>query len=373
MKFAIFTHVIHQEREGKYYAYSPYVREMNLWLKHVNEVDLVAPRSRFAKIPGSSYFGEAYIHTNLSFTKIPSFNILNLKSVLKSIVKIPVTFYEIFKVMHRADHLHIRCPGNVGLLALIAQIFFPGKPKTVKYAGNWNPKASQPWSYKLQKWILGNTFLSRNIKVLVYGEWKNQTENIVPFFTASFSEVESGFVIKEFKPPYEFIYSGNLVPGKGLKKTIFLIKSLRDFGLNCKLEIYGDGIMENKLMQMVQELRLEQNIVFRGRVNLEELKQAYLKAHFSVLLSKSEGWPKALAEAMFFGCVPISTAVSCVPWMLANGERGIIIEPDASRAAEKISNFLLSSPDLAEKSRMAQEWSQNFTLEKFSAEIKKIL
>lgn len=371
MKFAIFTHVIHHEHNGKYYAYGPYVREINLWLRYVDEVYVVAPRSKTSKTSGK---GEKYVHHNLNFTEIYSFNLLRLIEFLKSLVKIPVIFFKILGVMCRADHLHIRCPGNIGLLAVIAQIFFPKKPKTVKYAGNWDPGARQPWTYNLQKWILSNTFLSRNIKVLVYGEWKNQTRNIVPFFTASFSEGEREIVLKDFKPPYQFIYSGNLVEGKGLKETIDMMKSLREFGLNCKLDIYGDGVMENRLMQMVQELELDQIIVFKGRVNLEELKQAYRKAHFSVLLSKSEGWPKAIAEAMFFGCVPIGTSVSCVRWMMGEGERGIIIKnPEGSRVAKKISKLLPSSGELVEKSRKAQQWSQNYTTEKFSSEIKKML
>ena len=44
-----------------------------------------------------------------------------------------------------------------------------------------------------------------------------------------------------------------------------------------------------------------------------------------ILPSKSEGWPKAIAEGMFFGCIPIATPVSCVPWMLADGSRGILV------------------------------------------------
>lgn len=372
MNFAIFTHVIHEKFEGSFYAYSPYVREMNLWLKYVEKVEIIAPKAKL-KTSDVSSLGEAYIHPNLKFTEVSSFNLLNLKAFLKSIVQIPGIFYKILGVMYRADHLHIRCPGNIGLLAVIAQIFFPGKPKTVKYAGNWNPETKQPWTYRLQKWILSNTFFSRNVKVLVYGEWKNQSGNIMPFFTASFSEVEREYFIKDFKPPYQFIYTGNLVPGKGLKKTIILIDSLRKLGLDCKLQIYGDGVLEENLIQMVKKLELEKNVEFIGRVNLQNLKQAYRKAHFSILLSKSEGWPKALAEAMFFGCVPIGSAVSCVPWMLGFGTRGVVLENGLQVATEEISGFLKETSELAIKSKNAQAWSQLYTVEKFEDEIKKLL
>lgn len=76
------------------------------------------------------------------------------------------------------------------MLGCLVQIFFPKKIKTAKYAGNWDPEAKQPLSYRIQRWVLSNTFLTRNIQVLVYGEWKQQTKNIKPFFTATYSKSE---------------------------------------------------------------------------------------------------------------------------------------------------------------------------------------
>src|SRR5690606_5258950 len=119
--------------------------------------------------------GLAYEHSPLSFTRVPAFDLLSPKGIIAALFKIPVMCFRMLKVMNRADHLHLRCPGNIGLLACILQVFFPGKRKTAKYAGNWDPEAKQPWTYKLQRWILSNTFLTRNMTVLVYGGWPGQT------------------------------------------------------------------------------------------------------------------------------------------------------------------------------------------------------
>ena len=43
MKFCIITHVPHGYFNANYFAYSPYVREMNIWIKYVDEIVLVAP------------------------------------------------------------------------------------------------------------------------------------------------------------------------------------------------------------------------------------------------------------------------------------------------------------------------------------------
>ena len=439
MRFAIFTHVEHQERKGRYYAYAPYVREMNLWLKHVDEVEVVAPQ---APKGGDSLFGQDYIHSNLFFTSITALNLLSIFSTSKAFLKIPSIIFEIVGAMRKADHLHLRCPGNVGLLACICQIFFPGKPKSAKYAGNWDSEAKQPWTYRLQKWILSNTFLTRNMQVLVYGDWPDQFRNIKPFFTASFSEKEKAEVCKKtFSGAFTFLFVGNLVEGKRPLEAVKLVEELQNKNqqrlevpiksrelVNVRLEIYGDGPERHKLEKYVKDHKLEDLMFFHGSRPLEELKAAYQNAHFVILPSKSEGWPKAIAEGMFFGCIPIATPVSCVPWMLGSppapeggaknysfGKRGILIEEfdtfqksrqfeyfstspqgelknvsrtgfsetlevtnkewseDREQEVEKILNLLSDQERMKKMSEEAKKWSQEYTLEKFEAAIQEIL
>lgn len=404
MKFTVFTHVIHKASDKEYLAYSPYVREMNIWLKQVEEVEVVGSRRPGAlekgglgdEVPGRRREeGIAYEHSHLSFTEVPSFDLLSLSSSIKSTVKIPFIFFKIMGAMKRADHLHLRCPGNVGLLACICQIFFPKKTKTAKYAGNWDPQAKQPWTYKLQKWILSNSFLTRNMKVLVYGEWAGQTKNVQPFFTASFSEKEKAEVQKKiFSGPFTFLFVGNLVEGKRPLEAVKLVQELMvnrkstDSEICACLEIYGDGPERENLTKYVRENGLEEVVRLHGSRSLEELKAAYQKAHFVILPSRSEGWPKALAEGMFFGCIPIATPVSCVPWMLGDGARGVLLSnPERegrkkklsvvscqfSEDVEKVENLLKNPQEMKKMSLAAKEWSQQYTLEKFEAAIREVL
>lgn len=388
MLFTVFTHVEHQKKGKIYCAYSPYVREMNLWLKHVDRVEVIAPYSEM-DLNGTT----EYEHSEFYFSEIPGFNLLSLKGVFQSFFKIPFIGWRLIKNMRRADHIHLRCPGNIGLIACICQIFFPNKPKTAKYAGNWDPKAKQPWSYNLQKWILSNTFLTRNMKVLVYGEWSQQSTNIKPFFTASFSEKDISQVTeKSFREPLLFLFIGNLVAGKRPLEAIRLIENLNSsIGSDVnqetpvKLEIYGDGPEKDSLDEYCRLNNLQQQVNFKGVQSLETLKEVYQRAHFVILPSKSEGWPKAIAEAMFFGCIPIATPVSCVPWMLGDGSRGILLSDLAndqwakakgseySVDIEKIESLLADPKRMKKMSEEARKWSQQYTLEKFEAAIQGML
>jgi hypothetical protein len=45
MKFLIISHALHKKHDSRFFAYEPYGREMNLCLKQVDEVLIVAPKS----------------------------------------------------------------------------------------------------------------------------------------------------------------------------------------------------------------------------------------------------------------------------------------------------------------------------------------
>lgn len=379
MKFCIITHVQHIKKDNKYYAYAPYVREMNIWLQNVDNVIIVAPlvSKEIATID------LAYEKEKIAFQPVSEFDVVSLKNSLKSIIVIPKILFTIFKAMKSADRIHLRCPGNMGLLACFIQILFPEKQKTAKYAGNWDPKSKQPWSYRLQKWILSNTFLTRNMQVLVYGDWPNQTKNIKSFFTATYNENEirensviakSRTPITQISLPTKFLFVGTLSEGKQPLYAIKLIESLIGMDKKVILELYGDGVLRNDLEQYVHEKKMEKSVVFRGNQTKETLKQAYQNFHFLILPSKSEGWPKAVAEAMFWGCIPVTTPVSCVPYMLADGKRGILLQENLEKDAQTVLGFIeMSDEKLDKMSKEAQKWSQQFTIEKFEKEIKKLI
>ena len=242
MTFAIITHVPHILEQNQYFAYAPYVREINVWAKYVDKLVIVAPISESKKTP----IDINYEHNNIDFIAIESFDVLSLKSIIKSILKIPKISWQIFSVMQKVDHIHLRCPGNIGLLGSLIQILFPKKMKTAKYAGNWDSKSKQPFTYRLQKWILSNTFLTRNMQVLVYGDWEGSSENIKPFFTATYLESDKATVIqRDFKSQIRFVFVGALVSGKRPLFAIQLVEMLHKKGYNVALELYGEGFERN--------------------------------------------------------------------------------------------------------------------------------
>lgn len=370
MKFLIITHTPHKRFHEQLYAYEPYVREMNLWTQFVSETRVVTPISNATPRP----IDAAYKSKNISAVSIPQFNFVSASQALKSLFKIPIILFRIFQQCYWADHIHLRCPGNVALLGCLVQIFFPKKMKTVKYAGNWDPNSKQPRTYRWQKNIISNTFLTRNCKVLVYGEWLGATKNIHPFFTASYQEKEiTEFIKPTLDKKIQFLFVGALTQSKQPILSIKAVEELTKKGLHAELSIFGNGAEYDHLQSYIEENNLQNIVTLHGNQEKSVVKKAFQKAHFLIFLSKSEGWPKVVAEAMFWGCIPIASKVSCVPHMLGYGARGALVNFELNEIVDSIKKYVENKEEYQETRQNAEDWSRKYTLEHFSSEIKKLI
>ncbi|RZJ70869.1 glycosyltransferase family 4 protein [Flavobacterium sp.] len=370
MKFAIITHTPHKKYEDRYFGYGPYVREMNVWGEFVDEVEIVAPLRQ----ADPNAIDLAYSSKNIRFTAIPGMDLLSAKSFFKAVLSLPIVFFRIVSAMRRADHIHLRCPGNIGLVGCVAQIFFPSKPKTAKYAGNWDPKAAQPRSYRVQKWLLNNTLLTKNMQVLVYGKWEGSSKNIKPFFTATYRDDDKQPIAPRiFSDGIRLLFVGSLAAGKRPSYAIELTKSLREKGIDATLDLFGEGKERPDLENYISDNKLSDYIRLRGNHAEPEIREAYKNSHFLLLPSKSEGWPKVVAEAMFWASVPVSTRISCVSWMLGQGERGVLLDLDLDKDVEKISGLVGNPEKYAKMAANALNWSREYTLDEFRNAIKKLV
>ena len=368
--FLVITQVVHKQNGEGIYAYSPYVKEMNIWFKHVNNILVIAPIE--SKLPGSidiAYEG------NITFWAVPTLNFASAKSIIKSVISLGLISFKIFSGMQRSEHIHLRCPGNMGFLGSMIQAFFPNKKKTAKYAGNWDWNSRQPLSYRLQQQILRNIQFTKNIQVLVYGDWK-ETLNIKPFFTASYSEnLAQSIITKELssEETVRCLFVGTLSSGKNPLMTVQTSEKLLLKGYKVQLDIYGEGEQREVLTHYIEKQNLLPHINLHGNVTQEKLISAYQEAHFLLFASKSEGWPKAVAESMFWGCVPVTTAVSCVPEMVDYGTRGVLVNEDADTMVTAVVGLVEDNAKYLAMVKNGQEWSRQFTLERFEAEITQLL
>ena len=370
MKFLIVSNAPIIQKQKSSFAYGPYVKEMKIWASYADEVAFCCPQW---ENENGLLVSEIPFRFHRIF-RLSDFDIKSHKSIFKAFIQIPLNFLILFKAMFWSDHIHLRCPGNVGLLASIVQILFPWKKKTAKYAGNWDPKSQQPWSYKMQRKILSNTFLTRNMKVIVYGEWPNQSENIKPFFTATYDAGQIVPIVeRKFDGKINFLFVGMLSSGKRPLYAVKIVEELYKNGYDVHLDILGEGNEKDEIIRYCAENNLGEYVILLGNRDSQAVKELYQSTHFLILPSKSEGWPKVIAEAMFWGCVPLSTAVSCVPYMLDNGNRGGILALELEKDVKMIADLLKNQKKYHQLSQEASLWSRKYTTDYFESEIAKLV
>jgi glycosyltransferase involved in cell wall biosynthesis len=368
---AIISHVPHHEWEGRVYAYGPYAREVEVWAELFPQVVIAAPLRHEAP-PGDAI---PFSHGNIFLQPQLETGGDNLLAKARQLLTVPRHLWRLRTVMRRADAIHVRCPGNLGLLGcLLAPCF--RKPRVAKYAGQWTDYPGEPRPWRWQKALLRSRWWKA--PVLVYGQWPDQPRHIVPFFT---SVMDQGQMDRAraaaprdwSRRPLEVLFVGRLSAAKNVDVLLRAVGQLTAEGEAVRLRVVGDGPVRGQLEQLVSALGIAERVVFTGAVGPATVLGFYEHAHVLVLASQTEGWPKAIAEGMAFGLVCIGARRGLVPQMLGEG-KGLLVEPgDPAALAGALQRV---ARDGAEAARMAERgaaWARQFTLETFGQALRKLL
>ncbi len=97
------------------------------------------------------------------------------------------------------------------------------------------------------------------------------------------------------------------------------------------LTLIGDGSQHTALIQMVNKMNLH-NVTFTGRVDNKEIYHYLDKADVMLSTPTVDNMPVSLLEAMNAGLLVISTKVGGVPYMIKNGNTGLLIPCNDTKA-----------------------------------------
>lgn len=370
MKLGIISGALFFKANDSVLAYRPMVMELNLWIYNFEQVIILGFESKATEHNGST----ALHHDKIKLVTSPLFHLKSLSGLLKTVMLFPLICFRIIHLYCDSDHIHIRCPSSVGLIALMINIFFPKKRVTVKYAGNWIDNEGQPWSYKLQKFLSANRILSKNTRVFAYCSTLSATQNIVPAFTSSYFSTQKQPVRKtdSKRDTISLLFVGTLTEGKRPKYIFEIAHKLVDMGLSCDIHIAGDGPEYAALKNLARSLGLLEYTRFYGVLGENDIITLYQEVDYLILYSKSEGWPKAVTEAMWWGVVPIASRVSCLSFILDDGRRGGLVA-NTNEAVDYIKGLHNDPKEYVRVSRRCELWSRKYTKDDLQELIEKEL
>lgn len=134
--------------------------------------------------------------------------------------------------------------------------------------------------------------------------------------------------------------------------------------LDWKLHLIGDGPLRGQLEALTRELGLTSRVKFLGF--RRDIPEQLSKAQVFVLLSKWEGFPRSILEAMRAGLPVVATDVGGVRESVVDGETGYVVGRGAVEQVRERLRSLISNCDLrvamGEAGRARYE--QNFTFER---------
>ena len=150
------------------------------------------------------------------------------------------------------------------------------------------------------------------------------------------------------------LWVGRFLDWKHPDDAVRAALKLKDEGCVFRLCFVGTGQMEQQLHSMVKDLGLEAYVSFLGSMKPEQVREHMERASVFLFTSdQQEGWGAVVNEAMNSGCAVVAShAAGCVPYLLKDGENGLIYQSgNVDMLVQKI-RVLLEHPD--ECSRMGQ-------------------
>ena len=324
---------------NKIVGWGPTIREINYLSELFSSVVHIAPLHR-EPAPDSSL---PYSSSNIQFREVPFAGGNSFLTKFGILGVLPAYLRAFHEEACKADVIHVRCPANISLTALLWMTAHSHPSiRWVKYAGNWHSYKQEPFSYKFQRNYLMHNW-HKGI-VTINGRWPKQPSHVYSFYNPCLTEEElaEGYKIavsKEIGEPVNLLFVGRLEKGKGVDRALRVAGLLKARGVPFHFDMVGDGPERLGYEKLAADNDVRDSVVFQGWMPKMALAKFYAKSHLLILPSLSEGWPKVISEAMAYGVVPMASAVSSIPQILGELNVGRALPLDDTAFANKIIEY----------------------------------
>ncbi len=149
--------------------------------------------------------------------------------------------------------------------------------------------------------------------------------------------------------PVRLVSVGRAVEKKGYEGLLDALAALPD-GLNWRLTHVGGGPRLDALKQQAEARGISGRIEWKGALPQSDVLALYRDADLFVLACRiaangdRDGLPNVLMEAQSQALPCLSTAVSAIPELIADGETGVLVPPDDADALAAALAALIGDP-----------------------------
>ena len=274
----------------------------------------------------------------------------------------------ILREISRADAVHVPIPGDVGTVGMLLA-YALGKPLFVRYCGNWFEQTTA--AERFWKWFMERSAGGRNVMMATGGDSRPPSQRN-PAACWIFSTTLTVAELRQIQRDRarRAGYGARLITvcrqeaGKGTEVLIDSMPLICRHIPGVHLDIVGDGDALPVLRAKAAAIAEADRITFHGSVDHDRVIRLLRDADLFCYPTATEGFPKAVLEALACGLPVVTTKVSVLPH-LVNG-CGVLLDavtPDA--LARAVSMCLLEPQTYEAMSLCAMERAQGYSLERW--------
>lgn len=161
---------------------------------------------------------------------------------------------------------------------------------------------------------------------------------------------------------FRMVTVGRLVEQKGYERLILALAGLKVAGYNFCLDILGDGVLRNNLMNLVEANGLINNIFFWG---FTENPYKYMKnADLFVCSSITEGFSTAVSEAVILGIPVLTTDCTGMREIFGDSGCGKIVDNSQEGLFNGLKELMDSPNTLKNMKKASIKRSNDFSMTK---------
>lgn len=169
------------------------------------------------------------------------------------------------------------------------------------------------------------------------------------------------------------LWVGRFIAWKHPDLAILLAEKLRAVGYDFQLQIIGTGPMESQLRELIRSKNLEDCVRMLGAMKPEAVREHMEAADIFLFTSDfNEGWGAVLNESMNSACAVVAShAIGSVPFLIENGQNGLIYRNGDFDSLFFAVKSLMDSPSLRESlgrsayKTITENWNADIAAERF--------
>lgn len=353
------------------FCFEPVLIELNYMLQLFNQIYWIG-FERKDQINNKSY---SKIKSNkIKVKMLPAVGGKRIKDKFKILKSYPYIYKTIHQHIKDIDHIHLRAPSNPALIGAASCFLYPKKTFWFKYAGSWIDKA--PFFYSFQRIIFKKLATAKkNVRLTINGDYEDHPR-IFNFQNPCINKedfVNGKKIVTEKKiiDKYKLCFIGNLTSKKGVDNLLLALKTNKSIDHIESIDLIGDSSFKDHFISVSENIEIPS--YFHGFLDKKEIFKILSKSHIIILPSQSEGFPKVISEGMNFGCLPVVSAVSCVPQIIQHNKNGFLLYKNTPYEINQVLEQLkkISNIEYYDIVKKNQEFCYMFTYENYIDRIDK--